>query len=77
MTFLPTDCAEAGVDFSFCTAFRKSWGLVNLLQIAGGLRIGDRRSQISDCCAASAGLLIEDFRSQMDNKREQISDAES
>jgi hypothetical protein len=26
---------EAGVDFSFRTAFRESWGLVNLLQIAG------------------------------------------
>lgn len=28
-------CVEAGVDFSFRTAFRESWGLVNLLQIAG------------------------------------------
>jgi CRISPR-associated endonuclease/helicase Cas3 len=26
---------EAGVDFSFRSAFRESWGLVNLLQIAG------------------------------------------
>jgi len=26
---------EAGVDFSFRTAFRESWGLVNMLQIAG------------------------------------------
>lgn len=30
-----TSCVEAGVDFSFRTAFRESWGLVNLLQIAG------------------------------------------
>lgn len=28
-------CVEAGVDFSFRSAFRGSWGLVNLLQIAG------------------------------------------
>jgi CRISPR-associated endonuclease/helicase Cas3 len=33
--FLLTSCVEAGVDFSFRTAFRESWGLVNLLQIAG------------------------------------------
>jgi len=30
-----TSCVEAGVDFSFRTAFRESWGLMNLLQIAG------------------------------------------
>ena len=30
-----TSCVEAGVDFSFHTAFRESCGLVNLLQIAG------------------------------------------
>jgi CRISPR-associated endonuclease/helicase Cas3 len=30
-----TSCVEAGVDFSFRTAFRESCGLVNLLQIAG------------------------------------------
>jgi CRISPR-associated endonuclease/helicase Cas3 len=30
-----TSCVEAGVDFSFRYAFRESWGLVNLLQIAG------------------------------------------
>ncbi len=29
-----TSCVEAGVDFSFRSAFRESWGLVNLLQIA-------------------------------------------
>jgi CRISPR-associated endonuclease/helicase Cas3 len=34
-TLVATSCVEAGVDFSFCTAFRESWGLVNLLQIAG------------------------------------------
>jgi hypothetical protein len=28
-------CLEAGVCFSFRAAFRESWGLVNLLQIAG------------------------------------------
>jgi CRISPR-associated endonuclease/helicase Cas3 len=32
---IATSCVEAGVDFSFRTAFRESWGLVNLLQIAG------------------------------------------
>lgn len=41
-------CLEAGADFSFRTAFRESWGLVNLRQIVGGLRIGDRRFQIAD-----------------------------
>lgn len=30
-----TSCVEAGVDFSFRTAFRESCGLVNLLQISG------------------------------------------
>lgn len=28
-------CVEAAVDFSFRTAFRESWRLVSLLQIAG------------------------------------------
>ena len=30
-----TSCVEAGVDFSFRTAFRESCGLVNLIQISG------------------------------------------
>jgi CRISPR-associated endonuclease/helicase Cas3 len=30
-----TSCVEAGVDFSFRTAFRESCGLVNLVQISG------------------------------------------
>lgn len=34
-TLVATSSVEAGVDFSFHTAFRESWGLVNLLQIAG------------------------------------------
>jgi len=34
-TLVATSCVEAGVDLSFRTAFRESWGLVNLLQIAG------------------------------------------
>lgn len=34
-TLVATSCVEAGVDFSFRTAFRERWGLVNLLQIAG------------------------------------------
>lgn len=34
-TLVATSCVETGVDFSFRTAFRESWGLVNLLQIAG------------------------------------------
>jgi len=33
-----TSCVEAGVDFSFRTAFRESCGLINLLQIAGRAR---------------------------------------
>ena len=34
-TLVATSYVEAGVNFSFRTAFRESWGLVNLLQIAG------------------------------------------
>jgi CRISPR-associated endonuclease/helicase Cas3 len=34
-TLVATSCVEAGVDFSFRTGFRESWGLANLLQIAG------------------------------------------
>jgi CRISPR-associated endonuclease/helicase Cas3 len=34
-TLVATSCVEAGVDFSFRTAFRESCGLLNLLQIAG------------------------------------------
>ena len=34
-TLVATSCVEAGVDFSFRTAFRESWSLLNLLQIAG------------------------------------------
>ncbi len=34
-TLVATSCVEAGVDFSFRTAFRESCGLVNLLQISG------------------------------------------
>ena len=34
-TLVATSCVEAGVDFSFRTAFRESCGLVNLLQTAG------------------------------------------
>lgn len=34
-TLVATSCVESGVDFSFRTAFRESWGLGNLLQIAG------------------------------------------
>ena len=30
-----TSCVEAGVYFSFRSAFRESWGLLDLLQIAG------------------------------------------
>lgn len=40
-----TSCVEAGVDFSFRSAFRESWGLVNLLQIAGR---ANRSSEYSD-----------------------------
>ena len=36
-TLVATSCVEAGVDFSFRTAFRESCGLLNLLQIAGRL----------------------------------------
>lgn len=34
-SLVATSCVEAGVDFSFRTAFRESCGLVNLLQISG------------------------------------------
>ncbi len=34
-TLVATSCVEAGVDFSFRTAFRESCGLVNLLQASG------------------------------------------
>lgn len=34
-TLVATSCVEAGVDLSFRSAFRESWGLVNLFQIAG------------------------------------------
>lgn len=34
-TLVATSCVEAGVDFSFRTAFRESCGLVNLLQVSG------------------------------------------
>jgi CRISPR-associated endonuclease Cas3-HD len=40
-----TSCVEAGVDFSFRSAFRESWGVVNLLQIAGRVsRSGEYRN---------------------------------
>jgi len=44
-TLVATSCVEAGVDFSFRTAFRESCGLVNLLQIAGRV---SRSSEYSD-----------------------------
>jgi CRISPR-associated endonuclease/helicase Cas3 len=34
-TLVATSCVEAGMDFSFRTAFRESCGLVNLIQIGG------------------------------------------
>lgn len=34
-TLVATSCVEAGVDFSFRTAFRETCGLVNLVQIGG------------------------------------------
>lgn len=39
-TLVATSCVEAGVDFSFRTAFRESCGLVNLLQTAGRVSRG-------------------------------------
>lgn len=39
-TLVATSCIEAGVDFSFRTAFRESCGLVNLLQTAGRVSRG-------------------------------------
>ncbi len=50
-------CVEAGVDFSFRTAFRESWGLVNLLQIAG------RASRSGEYDGAE----VWDFRHDADN----------
>ncbi len=46
-----TTCVEAGVDFSFHPAFRESWELANLPQLAGRAApsgIADWRLQISD-----------------------------
>jgi CRISPR-associated endonuclease/helicase Cas3 len=40
-TLVATSCVEAGVDFSFRTAFRESWGLA-------ASRMADRRLQIAD-----------------------------
>ena len=40
-----TSCIEAGVDFSFRTAFRESCGLVNLLQVSGRV---NRSSEYND-----------------------------
>jgi CRISPR-associated endonuclease/helicase Cas3 len=48
---------EAGVDFSFRTAFRESWGLVNLLQIAGR---ASRSGEFDDA-------EVWDFRHEADN----------
>ncbi len=56
-TLVATSCVEAGVDFSFRTAFRESWGLVNLLQIAG------RASRSGECDDAE----VWDFRHDADN----------
>jgi CRISPR-associated endonuclease/helicase Cas3 len=39
-TLVATSCVEAGVDFSFRTAFRESCGLTNLLQTAGRVSRG-------------------------------------
>ena len=39
-TLVATSCVEAGVDFSFRTAFRESCGLTSLLQIAGRVNRG-------------------------------------
>lgn len=43
-TLVATSCVEAGVDFSFRTAFRESCGLVNLLQTAGRVSRGGEHS---------------------------------
>jgi CRISPR/Cas system-associated endonuclease/helicase Cas3 len=56
-TLVATSCVEAGVDFSFRTAFRESWGLVNLLQIAG------RASRSGEFDGAE----VWDFRHDADN----------
>jgi CRISPR-associated endonuclease/helicase Cas3 len=56
-TLVATSCVEAGVDFSFRTAFRESWGLVNLLQIAG------RASRSGEYDGAE----VWDFRHDADN----------
>lgn len=56
-TLVATSCVEAGVDFSFRTAFRESWGLINLLQIAG------RASRSSEYDNAE----VWDFRHDADN----------
>jgi CRISPR/Cas system-associated endonuclease/helicase Cas3 len=37
-TLVATSCVEAGVDFSFCSAFRERAGTANLIQIGGRVR---------------------------------------
>jgi CRISPR-associated endonuclease/helicase Cas3 len=56
-TLVATSCVEAGVDFSFRAAFRESWGLVNLLQIAGR---ASRSGEFSDA-------EVWDFKHDSDN----------
>lgn len=34
-TLVATSCVEAGLDFSFRSALRESWGVANLIQVAG------------------------------------------
>lgn len=34
-TLVATSCAEAGLDFSFCTAFRERWSAASLIQVGG------------------------------------------
>jgi CRISPR-associated endonuclease/helicase Cas3 len=57
-SLVATSCVEAGVDFSFRTAFRESCGLVNLIQISGrvnrssefnGAEVWDFQHDADDC----------------------------
>jgi CRISPR-associated endonuclease/helicase Cas3 len=58
-TLVATSCVEAGVDFSFRSAFRESCGLVNLLQTAGRVsRSGEyENAEVWDFRHDAAGLL--------------------
>ncbi len=58
-TLVATSCVEAGVDFSFRTAFRERCGLTSLLQIAGRVNRGGEyaEAEVWDFRHDESGLL--------------------